>query len=123
MIPARKEVTAATLTVDRATETVKEEFGEPAPTAATTARGSIDYAYLRSQFTIEEVLRKMDHFGSLRGGTQMRGPCPFHASDNPGSTSFSVNLAKNTFRCCNPKCGIHGNALDLWVAPYPASHP
>ncbi len=116
VIPARKEVTAATLTVDPATETVKEEFGEPAPTAATTARGSIDYAHLRSQFTIEEVLRKMDHFGSLRGGTQMRGPCPFHSSGHPGSTSFSVNLAKNTFRCCNPKCGVHGNALDLWVA-------
>ena len=112
VIPARKEVTAATATVDLDSRTVKR-VDEPA--ARTTGRGTIDYAHLRSQFTIEDVLRKMEHFQWLRGQTQMRGPCPFHQSDNPHSTSFSVNLAKGTFRCCNRQCAKQGNKLDLWT--------
>lgn len=112
-IPARKEVTAATATVDPPSNSVKVAA---APASAAAADGSIDYAYFRSQFTIEDVLRKMGHFERLRGHTQMRGPCPFHRSDNPQSTSFSVNLAKGIFRCCSPKCRQQGNALDLWVA-------
>jgi len=77
--------------------------------------GLIDYAYLRSQVTIEQVLRKMEHFDRLRGSVQLRGGCPFHDSPNPESRSFSVNLHKNVFRCCNPECGIQGNALDVWA--------
>jgi transposase len=114
-IPARKEVTAATTTVGPASNPVKEEEDEPSLVAPITGRGAIDYAHLRSQFTLEDVLRKMEHFPLLRGQTQMRGPCPFHRSENPNSTSFSVNLAKGTFRCCSPNCGRQGNALDLWV--------
>ncbi len=58
----------------------------------------------------------MDHFDVLRGQTQLHGPCPFHESASGNKTSFSVNLEKNTFRCCSTRCGKQGNALDLWVA-------
>jgi hypothetical protein len=34
------------------------------------------------------------------------------------SRSFCVNLSKNDFRCCQPACGVQGNALDLWAAAH-----
>lgn len=114
VIPVRKEVTAASSSIDDASHS------DNPPEDALGGRkertdGSVDYAYLRSQITIEQVLRRMGQFDALRGTTQLRGPCPFHQSDNPHSTSFSVNLKKNVFRCCHPQCGVHGNALDLWA--------
>lgn len=114
-IPTRKEVTAATPNVDPSASMVKQAIQSSPAGATAEGVGSIDYAYLRSQFTIEQILRKMGHFESLRGQTQMRGPCPFHTSNRPNSSSFSVNLSKNTFRCCSTRCGRQGNALDLWV--------
>ena len=80
---------------------------------------SIDFAALRRQVTIEQVLRHLGHLDSLRGpGSQRRGPCPVHGygSSHAGSRSFSVNLQKNVFRCFSPECHAHGNALDLWAA-------
>jgi DNA primase len=79
--------------------------------------GSIDFAALRRQVTIEQVLRHLGHLDSLRGsGPQRRGPCPVHGSSRPGSRSFSVNFQKNVFRCFCPDCGAHGNVLNLWAA-------
>ncbi len=125
VIPVRKEVTAASSIIDDTSNS------DNPPDDTLSARkekngGSVDYAYLRSQITIEQVLRKMGKFDGLRGTTQLRGPCPFHQSDNTHSTSFSVNLKKNVFRCCHPQCGVHGNAFDLWAihtnqAIYPAA--
>jgi putative transposase len=78
---------------------------------------SIDFAALRRQVTIEQVLRHLGHLDSLRGsGPQRRGPCPVHGSSHAGSRSFSVNFEKNVFRCFSPECGAHGNVLDLWAA-------
>lgn len=79
--------------------------------------GSIDYAFVREQITMKEIL---SHLGLLEHlccrGDEYRGPCPFHASTNPKSTSFAVNLDKNVFHCHNAKCDIAGNVLDFWKA-------
>jgi hypothetical protein len=105
--PQREVVTAAAVNVARPAPKVKE-----AP-----ASGSIDYAFLREQITLEQVLRHLGHFDGLRGrGAQLYGPCPFHTSTRVRSRSFSVNLKSHVFRCCHPTCGVQGNALDLWAA-------
>ena len=78
---------------------------------------TIDFAALRRQVTIEQVLRHLGHLDQLRGSqAQRRGPYPVHGSSHAPSRSFSVNLAKNVFRCFCPECGARGNVLDLWAA-------
>ena len=77
----------------------------------------IDFATLRRQVTMEQVLRHLGHLDRLRGGgAQRRGPCPVHGSSHAGSRSFSVNLEKNVFRCFSAECDAKGNVLDLWAA-------
>ena len=84
--------------------------------AGAASRGSVDYAYLREQITLEQVLQHLKYFDRLSGpGAQRYGPCPFHATKREGSRSFSVNLKKQVFRCCSPTCHVQGNALDLWA--------
>lgn len=79
-------------------------------------QGTIDYGYLRQQITIERVLHQLGYFDRLSGsGHERRGSCPFHSPQRSGSQSFTVNLRKHVFRCCNPDCGAQGNALDLWA--------
>jgi len=79
--------------------------------------GGIDFAALRREVSMEQVLRHLGHLDALRGsGPQRRGPCPAHGSSHAGSRSFSVNLVKNVFRCFCPECGAKGNVLDLWAA-------
>ncbi|NIL98213.1 MAG: transposase, partial [Planctomycetales bacterium] len=64
VIPARKEVTAAEVSIDGTAESVNlhqaaarhAELNSKPPCGT---RGSIDYAHLRSQITIEQVLRHM----------------------------------------------------------------
>ena len=66
---------------------------------------------------MQQVLAHVGLLPQLRPrGHERRGPCPFHASTNPNSTSFAVNLEKNVFRCHNAKCGQAGNVLDFWKA-------
>ncbi len=78
---------------------------------------SIDFAYLRSQITMERVLRHLGYFGRLRGsGVQLRGPCPVHGTKRERGRSFSVHLYKGVFQCFHPPCGAAGNILDLWCA-------
>lgn len=104
--PQRKVVTAATGNVEHADPGVKD------PARA----GSIDYAYLREQITLEQVLRHLGYLDRLRGrGAQRYGPCPFHTASRKASRSFCVNLKKHVFRCCQATCDVHGNALDLWA--------
>ncbi len=77
----------------------------------------IDFATLRRQVTMEQVLRHLGHLDCLRGpGAQRRGPCPVHGSSHAGSRSFSVHLEKNVFRCFSADCGVKGNVLDLWAS-------
>lgn len=61
-------------------------------------------------------MRHLGYLESLHGrGAQRNGPCPFHTASRQGSRSFCVNLKKQVFRCCQPTCDVHGNALDLWA--------
>ncbi|MHB1038643.1 MAG: transposase [Pirellulales bacterium] len=109
---ARKEVTTATPNVSRSASSVNR------PRSSSPARG-VDYAFLRQQITIEQVLRHLGHWDALRGnGQQLRGPCPLHPSEKPGARTFSVNVPKNIFRCFYGECHAAGNALDLWAAYY-----
>jgi transposase len=76
----------------------------------------VNFAELRRQITIEQVLRQLGWWECLRGkGDQLRGPCPLHASSDKRRRSFSVNLHKNAFQCFDADCAAHGNALDLWA--------
>lgn len=77
---------------------------------------NVDFAFLRSQVTIEQVLRHLGYFDRLRGQVQRRGPCPVHASKRDRGRTFSVHLGKNVFQCFHPPCGAAGNAPDLWAA-------
>jgi putative transposase len=77
----------------------------------------IDFAALRRQVSMEQVLRHLGHWDCLRGsGAQRRGPCPVHGPSHAGSRSLSVNLESNVFRCFCPECAAKGNVLDLWAA-------
>ena len=104
--PQAKVVTAANSNVERSPHVVKHPPIQHG--------GSIDYAYLRQQVTMEQVLTYLGYLDCLRGsGSQRRGPCPLHG-DQPGSgRTFSVNLHKNIFRCFHPDCHS-GNVLDFW---------
>jgi hypothetical protein len=93
----------------------------PAKRPATVARPKVDFAFLRQQISMEQVL---DHLGILalfRGTTrQRRGPCPVHA-DSPARLpskqhTCSVQLERNIFQCFQADCAAHGNVLDLWAA-------
>lgn len=112
VLPKTKVVTAATPSVVPATSSVNQ-------TERTDGRGSVDYAYLRQQITIEQVLSHLGYLDRLRGGgAERRGPCPVHGDTRPKSRSFTVNLDKHVFNCCHPECRAHGNVLDLWAAAH-----
>jgi transposase len=105
--PQGKVVTAANSNVARRAEPVKQTGH---------SRGSVDYRYLREQIKLDQVLQHLGYLDRLRGSSAQRsGPCPFHQAKDKGSRSFSVNLKKHVFRCCDPKCQAQGNALDLWA--------
>lgn len=74
----------------------------------------IDYAKLRAEIRIQQVLELLAFEPTDSAGDEVRGPCPIHGSTSPGSRSFAANLRKHTFRCF--KCGAGGNQLDLWAA-------
>jgi transposase len=104
--PQRKVVTAAKGNVEPRVGPVKKG----------RAWGSIDYAFLREQITLEQVLSHLGYLEHLQGRTAQRyGPCPFHAAKREKNRSFCVNLKKHVFRCCHPTCHVQGNALDLWA--------
>ncbi len=111
VLPESKVVTAATVSVESLLTSVNQ--------ADATPGGSVDYAYLREQITIEQVLSHLGYLDRLRGaGTERRGPCPLHGATRERSRSFTVNFTKHVFNCCHPECRAHGNALDLWAAAH-----
>lgn len=78
---------------------------------------TLDFAELRSQLSMRQVLEHLGHLDCLKGsGAQRRGPCPVHAADDARNRSFSVHLDQQVFQCFHPPCGSHGNVLDLWAA-------
>jgi DNA primase len=77
----------------------------------------VDFAFLREQVSLEQVLRHLGWLDHLRGrGQQRRGPCPVHGQPTDREPTFSVHLSRNLFQCFHAECGAHGNVLDLWAA-------
>jgi transposase len=108
-MPAERVVIPATLSVEPAPSPVK-----PPPAVV---RPQVDFAFLRQQVSLEQVLAHLGLLGQLRGnGPQRRGPCPVHSHPGDRERTFSVHLGKNAFRCFQADCGAQGNALDLWAA-------
>jgi hypothetical protein len=90
---------------------------ESAPVAVNAPPMKIDYAALRRQATMQQVLERLGCLPRLKGsGTQRRGPCPIHASPDNCERTFSASLDKHVFRCFHAECRAQGNVLDLWAA-------
>jgi transposase len=90
-----------------------------APTVAAEQSDSegifIDFAHLKRQLSMAQVLEHLGLSSRLRGGgSQRRCACPLHRGDARGR-SFSVNLDDNVFCCFDKKCGKHGDVIDLWA--------
>jgi hypothetical protein len=106
--PQSKVVTAASL---------KVEPGDGQVNAPCQPRPRLDYAALRSQVKIEQVLEHLGWRTHLKArGAQLRGPCPVHGGPQDRSRCFSVDAHKHLFRCFHPQCAVQGNVLDLWAA-------
>ena len=121
--PEEKAVTAAdTLLATRIVPppATAHKRNAPPATGSTARRGDgqrIDFAQLRQQISMTDVLRHLGTLERLTGqGAQRRGPCPVHAQTTDDGRTFSVNLDKHVFRCLDPNCNAHGNVLDLWAA-------
>ena len=113
-IPKGKTVTSASSSiVVKQPLPVKQDISVP---QASSTNNSIDFAYLRSQITMERLLRHLGYFNRLRGAEQRRGPCPIHGSKRSRGRTFSVHLGKNIFQCFHPPCAAVGNVIDLWSA-------
>jgi transposase len=111
-VPAKPVVTTALFNVEPAPEPVKT-----APPPSARARPKVDFAFLRQQVSMEQVLEHLGLWGQLRGrGDQRRGPCPVHSHPADRERTFSVHLGKKVFRCFQADCGVEGNVLDLWAA-------
>jgi DNA primase len=74
----------------------------------------IDFALLRQQISLPQVLDLVGFTPTTRRGPQWRGPCPVHKSASPRSRSFAAQVEKNCWHCFG--CGAGGNALDLYLA-------
>jgi transposase len=110
--PAAEVVTTAASTVAPPPPPVK-----PAPAAPATARPKVDFAFLRQQVTLTQVLEHLGLLAQLRGrGLQRRGPCPIHSRPDDPQRTFSAHLGKDVFQCFHADCGAHGNVLDFWAA-------
>jgi DNA primase len=110
-VPAEGVVTTANATVAPTPPPVKPL------TVNGPARPKMDFAFLRQQVSMEQVLRHLGLFDQLRGrGLQRRGPCPIHGQPNDRQPAFSAHLGKHIFQCFHAGCGTHGNILDLWAA-------
>jgi hypothetical protein len=75
----------------------------------------IDFAHLKRQLTMAQLLDQLGLTPRLRGsGPKRRGPCPLHRGDGRGKT-FSVHLEQNVFQCFDAGCGRKGDLIDLWA--------
>jgi DNA primase len=75
---------------------------------------AIDFAELRRQVRLGQVLDLLGFAPVSRWGAQLRGPCPVHGAARPRSRVFSAHLEHHCWHCF--RCGASGNALDLWLA-------
>jgi transposase len=111
--PAKKVVTTAPSSVAPAVPAVNSAV----PSAAPSARPRVDFAFVRGQVTMEQLLRHLNLFDQLRGrGQQRRGVCPLHAQPDEREPTLSIHLGKNLFHCFQAHCAAQGNVLDFWAA-------
>ena len=109
---AEKVVTTA----DSSVKPVPAPVNPPSAPTPSAARPQVDFAFLRQQVTMEQVLRHLGLFEQLRGrGLQRRGCCPVHGQPGQGQKTFSVHLGKQVFQCFEASCAVSGNVLDLWA--------
>jgi len=109
-LPATEVVTTANPTVEPTPPVVK-------PPSSRSARPRVDFAFVREQVSMEQVLRHLGLFERMRGrGRQRRGVCPLHGGPDNTQPTLSVHLGKNVFQCFHADCGAQGNVLDLWAA-------
>jgi transposase len=114
--PAKKVVTTASSSVEPPATPVNAPLTST-PTARSKVRPKVDFAFVRSQVTLEQALRHLGFFDQLRGrGQQRRGPCPVHGQATDRERSFSAHLGKHICQCFQADCAVHGNVLDLWAA-------
>jgi len=114
-VPTRKVVTTASSSVKAEAGAVNGSAPQPAAERL-CRRPSIDFAFLREQTTMEQVLGHLGLFQGLKGRSpQLRGCCPFHDGDGRCRT-MSVHLGKNVFHCFHAACQTQGNVLDFWAA-------
>src|SRR5262245_28777407 len=73
----------------------------------------IDLRQAHAEVCLAEVLELLGWRARVRGGVQVRGPCPVHGSQTATSRVFSAHLGRGVWHCF--RCGASGNALDLWV--------
>jgi transposase len=115
--PERKVVTTVDSSINLPPAENNREPLAPHQVPPTSGSVPIDFAALRAQVSMEQVLAHLGCFSRLRGtGPQRRGSCPIHNADNTRQRSFSVHLGKKVFQCFHPPCGAKGNVLDLWAA-------
>ena len=74
----------------------------------------LNFATLREQVSILQVLEQIGWTPQETRGAQWRGPCPLHESLDATSRCFAVETEQKMY-CCH-RCGSQGNALDLWMA-------
>jgi putative transposase len=88
----------------------RQTQAEPTP----PARPAINFAAIKADISLAEVLALLEFTPTTTRGPQQRGPCPLHGSTRPKSRSFAASHDAQCFHCF--KCHAHGNALDLWAA-------
>ena len=103
--PAPLEPVAAATSTESLTTTTSA-------TATNSSRRPIDYAALREQIPLLQVLQQLSRVPIQ--GEQHRGPCPLHEPTANSGRHFSANLKRQLFRCFHPNCQAQGNVLDLW---------
>ena len=74
----------------------------------------LNFAELRQQVTISQVLEHIHWHPQSTRGAQHRGWCPLHEEADSTSRCFAVQTERNLY-CCH-RCGSEGNVLDLWIA-------
>jgi transposase len=114
-VPAKQVVTTAPSSVDPVPAPVNP------PASTIVARPKVDYAYLRRQVTMAQVLEHLGILNHFKGTAQQRrGPCPVHtkarAVSQASKMTCSVHLGQNIFQCFQADCAAQGNVLDLWAA-------
>jgi hypothetical protein len=112
--PASEVVTTAASTVAPAPAPAPVK---PAPAAPPTARPKVDFAFVRQQVTLAQVLEPLGLLANRRGrGQQRRGPCPIHGQPDDPQRTFSAHLGQIVFQCFHAAGGARGNVLDFWAA-------